>query len=297
MILPRNHTDALKSPTDQLTIKNSEAVRRCPRSQSITPEMNGAVVHLADYVRLEDSNKEDPFERVLARMRAHGCKYQVRSADSVRSQCPAHDDKKPSLLVTRNEDRVVVKCFAGCAKAKVLGRSICDTRICITAGARRPRNADHRGVSVPQDEDGNVIAEKVRFEPKALSWRTPDGKPGLHGRVVGLYHLPDLVDARQVFVVEGEKAVERLCELGFTATCPPAGAGNWPDTYADILWKIGAAEVVILPMPINRVVVTPNVSRIPATGVRLLLGATIALSENPGVHGPLLASQTPTSRP
>jgi hypothetical protein len=41
--------------------------------------------------------------------------------------------------------------------------------------------------------------------------------------------------AETVFVVEGEKDVDRLAELGLVATTNPMGAGKWQDHYSDFL--------------------------------------------------------------
>ena len=54
--------------------------------------------------------------------------------------------------------------------------------------------------------------------------------------------------ASVVFLVEGEKAVDRLRELGLTATCGAAGASTWkPERSADLLEAAPTATIVILP--------------------------------------------------
>ena len=193
----------------------------------------------------------DPFERILSRLRAVSCKYRPRSADSVRAQCPAHADAKPSLLVTRLENRVVVKCFAGCQKSHVL-RALELGYADLYYGRRTPPAKPQIIATYPYlDVMGNLLAEKVRTDRKQFKWRTPDGLGGwrwsLHGQTITLYGLPDLVDARQVLKPEGEKAVNRLKSLGFAATCGPAGAAQWLDEYAHLLWRLGCAELIVLP--------------------------------------------------
>ena len=70
---------------------------------------------------------------------------------------------------------------------------------------------------------------------------------GLGGLELPLYRWPDLIDWRQVLLVEGEKSVERLRQLGFAATCSPI-ATEWRDEYPRMLWQAGAVEVCVLPV-------------------------------------------------
>jgi hypothetical protein len=60
----------------------------------------------------------------------------------------------------------------------------------------------------------------------------------LSGVATVLYQLPELLTpdpARTVWIVEGEKDVDRLRLLGEVATCSPMGAGKWFDDYVDPL--------------------------------------------------------------
>ena len=187
----------------------------------------------------------DPFDTVVALLRARG-RVRIRSADSVRAQCPAHADHNPSLVVTRLHNRVVVKCFAGCEKLQVLqvlGLTYGD----LFYGPRRePTKPQIVAVYSYTDCAGTVIAEKVRTDRKSFFWRMPDGCRGLHDCSVGLYGLHELAEARQVLKVEGEKGVQYLRGLGFAATCGPAGAAQWLPQWGDVLWQLGCSELVIL---------------------------------------------------
>ncbi len=89
------------------------------------------------------------------------------------------------------------------------------------------------------DEDGNVLFQVVRYEPKDFRQRRSDGKGGWVWSVKGVrqvpYRLPQLLGApwdTPVFVVEGEKDVLRLESLGLVATCNAGGAGKWPDALS-----------------------------------------------------------------
>ena len=50
-----------------------------------------------------------------------------------------------------------------------------------------------------------------------------------------LYRLREVIEAEEVFIVEGEKDVETLRAWGFVATCNPGGAGKWRDEYSEYL--------------------------------------------------------------
>jgi putative DNA primase/helicase len=194
-----------------------------------------------------------PYARIVATLRQRGCRVHVRSAHSVRACCPAHRDQNPSLVVTNDGDRVLMHCFAGCRTADVvlaLGLRMAD----LFSSTPRSRLAPPRVVAVYAycDLNGVVIAEKVRFEPKAFRWRVPVDTPGggtragLHGATPGLYRWPDLVDAKRVLISEGEKAADHLAALGFIATCPPAGASTWRPVWSADLWRAGCREAIVL---------------------------------------------------
>jgi 5S rRNA maturation endonuclease (ribonuclease M5) len=100
------------------------------------------------------------------------------------------------------------------------------------------------------DENGTVLFQCVRFEPKTFRQRRPDpqGKDGwtwnLQGVRLVLYRLPEVLKPEEVWIVEGEKDAESMAALGFCATCNPMGAGKWRDTYNDAL---RGKRVVIVP--------------------------------------------------
>lgn len=102
------------------------------------------------------------------------------------------------------------------------------------------------------DEHGELLFEVVRLEPKDFRQRRPDGNGGYIWNVKGVrmvpYRLPELIEdlaqERVVFLVEGEKDVDRLRSLGIPATCNPIGANKWRDEFSPMF---SGADVVILP--------------------------------------------------
>ena len=101
------------------------------------------------------------------------------------------------------------------------------------------------------DQHGDVLFEVVRMEPKTFRQRRPNGSGGWEWKgpvKTVLYRLPEvfaaLADGRTVYIVEGERATDRLAGLGVTATCSPGGAGKWRPEHSA---SLAGADVVILP--------------------------------------------------
>jgi 5S rRNA maturation endonuclease (ribonuclease M5) len=84
------------------------------------------------------------------------------------------------------------------------------------------------------DENGARLYQVVRFEPKDFRQRRSDGNGGWvwkgPERPVP-YKLPELIASgtAPVLIAGGEKDVDNLRALGFTATCNHGGEGKWPE--------------------------------------------------------------------
>ncbi len=93
-----------------------------------------------------------------------------------------------------------------------------------------------------KDEEGELLYQVVRYEPKDFRQRRPDGKGGWVWNLEGvrrvLYRLQELLRANPkdwVFIVEGEKDVDRLYGKGLIATTCAMGAVKWEDNYSEFL--------------------------------------------------------------
>jgi len=203
-------------------------------------------------VELTTQIQENPFALVLRALTDHGCTYKHAGLDKIRAICPSHRERRPSLVVTRREDRVLLHCFAGCGFGhvlKALGLRAQDMFVQNAPRADPPKIvASYNYVEM----DGTLVAQKVRFEPKSFRWRRPDPqRPGgwrwlLEGVEPGLYRRAELLDQRQVFCVEGEKSADLLWGLGIPATCGPAGASKWEQAWSEELSQLGCRELVII---------------------------------------------------
>lgn len=191
-----------------------------------------------------------PLERVLSRL--PGAK---KSGQGWSARCPAHEDRKPSLSVGQGQDgRVLVHCHAGCDVRDVLGvvglkfsdlwprhsgRSL-EEALEPSEWFSNPEAAIHayqRGMPSREwsyrDEEDIEVGRIVRWDlpngrkvvrPVSLfegAWRRkwmPSPRP--------LFNLVELLSQWQqsVFVVEGEKAVDALQELGLIGTTSAGGS-------------------------------------------------------------------------
>jgi 5S rRNA maturation endonuclease (ribonuclease M5) len=187
-----------------------------------------------------------------------------------KGHCPAHKDKSPSLSIDQAADgTILLTCHAKCSnKAVCVGLNITQADLFppkLTQGNQAKPKYNLDKVYDYKDESGNLLFQAVRrrlanaaqcpnASPKDFKQRQPDGNGGWIWNLKGVrrvpYRLTELIAAIAanpditVFIVEGEKDVDKLRSLGLTATCNPGGAGKWRDEYSDFL--VGR-EVVILP--------------------------------------------------
>jgi hypothetical protein len=178
----------------------------------------------ADYAE-SDGVPMTPVELVLLKL--HNPK---RNGSGYQSQCPAHEDRNPSLSISEGDDgRALLKCHAGCpieAILKAIGLTLADLM------PRRKPTGKPRIVAEYHYHDaaGIHLYDVVRFEPKAFRQRSANGAWTTQGIAKVLYRMPELLASdvsEWVFVTEGEKDADAVCSLGFTATCNPGGAEKW----------------------------------------------------------------------
>lgn len=177
--------------------------------------------------------------------------------------CPAHDDHSPSLTTQIGEKGIIATCHADCTFAE-----ICHSMGVLVAWTFRSRankdlSSGDRGELVAtfdyRDADGELQYQSCRFEKtepggqrtKSFLQRRPTENGGWSYKLKGVsklpYRLPELLEAdvtEPVLIVEGEKHVDRLRELGFVATCNSGGAGKWQKSFSP---HLKGRHVVILP--------------------------------------------------
>lgn len=168
------------------------------------------------------------------------------------AQCPAHEDKQPSLSIGRGTDQpVVLRCHAGCTTEDIvaaIGMRLSDI---MTPREDRPDDGEWTpyGPAIAKyqyvDEDGVLLFEVMRTADKNFPVRIPDraSKSGYRWRIGDtrrvIYRMPTLRPAidrgKFIYIVEGEKDVHAIEARGEVATCNPGGAGKWRDEYSEVL--------------------------------------------------------------
>lgn len=220
----------------------------------------------------------DPIETVLRRLPEHR-----RERDGWLARCPAHEDSRPSLAISRGRDgRALVHCRAGCTAGEVvdaLGLRMSD----LMQADAAPSPAPSRPTAQPThgrdsasfatlDEAKDAYRRRLGAEAASwtytnaagdpllvvMRWNSADGSKSFRpiSRIEGrwwmkaadsgrpLYRLDELGSTGTVIVVEGEKTADALAELGFVVTTSSAGA----KAAARSDWtSLAGRTVVVLP--------------------------------------------------
>ena len=184
-----------------------------------------------------DTSELDEFLSRLDGLRQHNDYWTAR--------CPAHDDREPSLSISRGDDRpIVLTCHAGCSFEEVYKAVM----------GRPPRLRPQSETAYRYvDESDTPLFEVVRGPGKSFYQRrvdpiTGETSPGLGDVRKVIYRLPEVLEAvrrgETIFVVEGEKDADRLAREGLVATTNPGGAGKWRSAYSA---PFAGGKVVIIP--------------------------------------------------
>ncbi|MBI3213169.1 MAG: hypothetical protein HYZ38_05075 [Mycobacterium sp.] len=153
------------------------------------------------------------YARLIDALRTHGSHVDERDG-TTQAQCPAHDDRNPSLSIKPRDDGkgVVFFCHAGCEYPAVLGALGWTAADLFDDAVARDVFSARRDYKYP---DGRVVHRKPG---KAFSQ-----SGNIKGR--SLFHADRISDSSKVYVTEGEKCAEAIEALaGVVAVSPAMGA-------------------------------------------------------------------------
>jgi hypothetical protein len=149
--------------------------------------------------------------------------------------CPFHEDHNPSFEFEEKSGNWI--CYANCGKGTVkdFARRL---NVEPPPNGRSKDSSGSRHIIATYDyvdEDGKLLFQAVRYEPKDFRQRRPDGKGGYINNLQGVrlvpFNLPEVLKSDTIFITEGEKDCKQLAALGLTASTNPMGAGKWREEY------------------------------------------------------------------
>jgi RecA-family ATPase len=224
------------------TIKGSPSQGASPKKCSKISDLSEAQYRTYFEVRLADHG-----------LRRNGAGHMAR--------CCFHDDRTPSLSV--DLEHGVWCCHAGCGKGGLIDFealfSSCDKQTAVAniqkiVGVQLNRSRDPEATYDYRDAFGKLLFQVVRYPGKRFAQRRPNGKHGwlytTKDVPLVLYRLPEVVSAKNIIVVEGEKDADNLiaaCAGKYpetAVTTSPRGAGKWRDEFSAFFV---AKQVLILP--------------------------------------------------
>ena len=85
------------------------------------------------------------------------------SETSCMAICPCHNDKKASLSISNEGDKILIHCFAGCRTDDILKTVGLHEKDLFNNVKKNPRVVAEY---IYQDEDGKPLYKVMRFEPK-----------------------------------------------------------------------------------------------------------------------------------
>ena len=194
-------------------------------------------------------------ERVLSALTSREChpKRNYGAGWQARCPCPDHEDHNPSLSINEgDEGRAVIYCHGGCSFGDVVGalglkaQDLFPDNGKSRSSAQKRRGSAHGRRIVARypycSEEGELLFEVVRYDPKDFQQRCPDGQGGWLWKLGStrrvLYRLPELIKSppeATVYVVEGERDADRLAGEGLISACASGGAGKWLHTDSSCL--------------------------------------------------------------
>ena len=133
-----------------------------------------------------------------------------KSQNGFIAKCPAHKDDHQSLHLYDSGQRVLINCFAGCSPDQVIKSAGVEWKHLFQDDHRKTKPKSIDGVTVFASatskiraiyrytaENGELLYENVRYEPKTFRQRHFDGSGGIIWNLEGVrrvpYRLPELL--------------------------------------------------------------------------------------------------------
>lgn len=165
------------------------------------------------------------------------------------AKCPCHDDKKSSLSISEENNKILLHCFAGCDTKNIvnnLGLTMSDLFIKETEKKMEILEKEYYYT----DENGNKLYKVMRYNPKRFVQAKFCNNNWIYNmqnvRYI-LYNLPNVLKSEEIYFVEGEKDADNLNKIGLTATTTVGGASSFIKRALEYTKSLKDKIVYIIP--------------------------------------------------
>jgi hypothetical protein len=182
----------------------------------------------------------DSIHRIRSALVEAGCLIRSDRGTTFYAQCPAHEDRNPSLSVRHANGRTLLKCQRGCENSAILSSLNLTWPDLFDETAPRLPGVPIREFAYT-DRYGDLLGTVVRTGPdKSFRPLYANGHGWQLGSTETLKTIPYRIDevlggidkGQPVWIVEGERDADTLWSIGLCGTCNIGGAGKWTADHA-----------------------------------------------------------------
>lgn len=143
--------------------------------------------------------------------------------------CPSHADKKPSLCITEDNNKILMYCFAGCTHKDILS-AINLTERDLFNNEKEKKMEILEKEYIYTDEEARMLFKVIRYNPKRFiqaQYLNGIWEYNMRNAKYVPYNLPNILKSDVIYFVEGEKDADNLNSIGLVATTSVGGASGF----------------------------------------------------------------------
>ena len=163
--------------------------------------------------------------------------------------CSAHNDSKPSLSITEEDNKILIHCFAGCDTKDIL-RAVGLQEKDLFNNSSKNINSKVIKEYYYTDENNKPLYKVMRFEPKSFAqakYNNGNWVFKMTGVRYVIYNLPNVIKSDEIYFVEGEKDADTLNSLGLVATTTIGGASSFSKHKIEYTQQLKNKTIYIIP--------------------------------------------------
>ena len=164
--------------------------------------------------------------------------------------CSAHQDSKPSLTISEEDNKILMYCHAGCDIQKILASVGLQEKDLFNNEVINNMTNVIEKEYIYTDEENRVLYKVVRYIPKRFvqaqyingSWQYT-----MQNAQYVPYNLPNVKKSEIIYWVEGEKDADNINKLGLVATTTVGGASGFNKNKEKYISYFKNKTVYIIP--------------------------------------------------